>query len=243
MTTSKEAGRQRGTETATPAANGLGDGQPHEDVAKQLGKLALELGPLVIFFVANSYKGIFWATGAFMIATAVSLTTSRLWLGRIAVMPLVTGVFVMVFGGLTLVLNDALFIKLKPTIVNLLFASILLGCLLIDKLIWKLLFGDVFRLTDTGWRKLQFRWGIFFLVLAGLNEIVWRGLYGEPFSHLPLVGHRFVGLTEAELTDIWVKFKVFGIMPLTLIFAMTTLPVLQAHELKGESTAGKGESA
>ncbi len=196
-----EQEREKAFGAATERNGGqLGTGQ-------QLVKLALELGPLVVFFLTNAQLGIFRATAAFMLATTISLVLARLLLRKIPVMPLVTGVFVLVFGGLTLYLHDDTFIKMKPTIVNLLFGGILLGALFFNLLVWKLLFGDVFRLTDTGWRKLQFRWGLFFLFLAALNEIVWRN-----FS-----------------TDVWVSFKVFGIMPLTIAFGLATLPLLEAY--------------
>ncbi|MCU0733835.1 MAG: septation protein IspZ, partial [Hyphomonas sp.] len=118
--------------------------------------------------------------------------------------------FVIIFGGLTLWLEDELFIKLKPTIVNLIFASILLGGLRFGQSLLRHLFGEVFRLTDEGWRKLTLRWGLFFIALAILNEIVWR--------NFP--------------TDTWVSFKVFGIMPLTMIFGIAQMGLLKAHELK-----------
>jgi len=124
-------------------------------------------------------------------------------------MPLVTGVFVFVMGGLTLYLHDELFIKLKPTIVNVLFASILLGGLAYGHSLLKYLFSDVFQLLDEGWRKLTLRWALFFLFLAVLNEIVWRF-----FS-----------------TDFWVAFKVFGIMPLTLIFSIMQLGLMQRYQI------------
>lgn len=175
---------------------------------RQLLKLAIELGPLAIFFIANAKGGIFWGTGAFMVATLVSLVASRALLGRIAVMPLVTGFFVMIFGGLTLWLQDDLFIKMKPTIVNALFAAILLGGLAAGHALLRHLFGEVFQLTDEGWRRLTFRWALFFCALAVLNEIVWRN-----FS-----------------TDTWVTFKVFGIMPLTMVFAVAQIGLLRAYE-------------
>jgi intracellular septation protein len=175
---------------------------------KQVIKLLVELGPLVVFFLANSQLGIFWGTGAFMAATIVSLVVSRAVLGRIPTMPLVTAVFVFVFGGLTLWLQDDQFIKIKPTIVNGLFSAILAGGLLADRIFLKVVFGDVMRLTEVGWRKLTVRWSLFFLVLAGLNEIVWRS-----FS-----------------TDFWVSFKVFGIMPLTMAFAIAQVGLLKRYE-------------
>lgn len=176
---------------------------------KQLIKLAVELGPLLAFFLANARGGIFWGTGIFMVATAVSLVASRALLGRVPTMPLVTGVFVLIFGGLTLWLQDDLFIKLKPTIVNGLFAAILLGGLAFGKSLLKHVFGEVMRLTDEGWRQLTMRWGLFFIALAIINEVVWRG-----FS-----------------TDFWVSFKVFGIMPLTMLFALSQVGLMKRHEL------------
>lgn len=188
------------------------------ETENQLLKLVLEIGPLVIFFVTNSKFGIFAATAAFMVAISIALTVSRIIYGKIAVMPLVTGVFVLIFGGLTLWLQDETFIKLKPTIVNVIFASIMLIGLYANKLIWKMLFSDVFQLDDEGWRKLQLLWGIFFLVLAGLNEIVWRN-----FS-----------------TDAWVNFKVFGIMPLTFAFSLALIPLMMRHQID-DGSADKAE--
>jgi len=176
---------------------------------KQALKLLVEIGPLVVFFVGNTQYDIFVATGAFMAATAVSLLASRLIFKRVPAMPLVTGAFVFVMGGLTLYLHDELFIKLKPTIVNVLFASILLGGLAYGHSLLKYLFSDVFQLLDEGWRKLTLRWALFFLFLAVLNEIVWRF-----FS-----------------TDFWVAFKVFGIMPLTLIFSIMQLGLMQRYQI------------
>ena len=176
---------------------------------KQVIKLLVELGPLVVFFVGNSRFGIFAGTAAFMVATLIALVVSRVLLGRIPTMPLVSGFFVIVFGGLTLWLQDDQFIKLKPTIVNGLFAAILFAGLAADKSFLKVVFGDVFRLTEDGWRRLTLRWGLFFIVLALLNEIVWRS-----FS-----------------TDFWVSFKVFGIMPITMIFAIAQVGLLKRHEL------------
>jgi intracellular septation protein len=175
----------------------------------QLLKLAVEVGPLVVFFVVNARAGIFWGTGVFMGATVLSLIASRILFGRIPVMPLVTGVCVMVFGGLTLWLQDDHFIKLKPTIVNALFAGALFIGLLAGQSLLRVIFGEVFRLTDEGWRKLTLRWAFFFTFLAVLNEVVWRS-----FS-----------------TDTWVSFKVFGVMPLTMAFAVAQVGLLRQYEL------------
>jgi intracellular septation protein len=162
----------------------------------------------MVFFVGNARAGIFWGTAAFIVATAASLIASRLLFGRIPTMPLVSGIFVLVFGGLTLYLQDELFIKLKPTIVNTVFAAILFGGLFAGHPLLKFVFGDVFRLTDEGWRKLTLRWACFFAVLAVLNEIIWRH-----FS-----------------TDAWVTFKVFAIMPITMVFALMQVGLLRRYE-------------
>ncbi len=200
---------------------------PNDPTRKELSpllKMVLELGPLGVFFLFNSRgeqlaeafpalqalgQPIFIATAAFMVAITASLVVS-LWLTkRLPIMPLVSGVVVMVFGALTLWLQDELFIKLKPTIVNCLFGGVLLGGLLFGKSLLGYVFDSAFKLSDEGWRKLTFRWGVFFFVLAVINEIVWRN-----FS-----------------TDFWVNFKVFGIMPITLVFTMTQLPLIQKYSL------------
>lgn len=185
--------------------------------ANQLLKLLVELGPLVVFFVTNSRAGIFWGTGAFIAATIVALFASRFFFGRIPVMPLVSGFFVIVFGGLTLWLQNDLFIKLKPTIVNSIFAAVLMGGLYFGQSLLKYIFGEVFRLTEEGWRQLTWRWAFFFVFLAILNEIVWRNFE----------------------TDSWVTFKVFGIMPITMIFAISQLSLLKRHELPADQPETK----
>jgi intracellular septation protein len=172
-------------------------------------KLGLELGPLLVFFIANGRFGIFIATVAFMIATALALAISYALARTIPVMPLVGGVFVLLFGGLTVYLADETFIKLKPTIVNLMFAAILLAGLVTKRLFIKLVLESAIQLTDRGWLILTRAWIGFFVFLAGLNEIVWRN-----FS-----------------TDTWVSFKVFGIMPITLVFSFALIPVMMRHSL------------
>jgi intracellular septation protein len=190
-------------------------------------KLTLELGPLVLFFLANAYadrfgvaegRRIFAATGVFIVATLVSLVVHYALVRKLPIMPLVSGVVVVVFGGLTLWLDDELFIKLKPTIVNSLFGTVLLGGLYFGRPLLALVLDSVFDLTDEGWRKLTLRWALFFFFLAALNEIVWR----------------------TQTTDFWVSFKVFGIMPLTLAFALLQTPLLMRHEVKKDA-APQGE--
>jgi intracellular septation protein len=187
-----------------------------QDMKPALTKLALELGPLVVFFIANAKADIFAATAWFMGAMVVSLVLSWLLLRRIAVMPLVTAAVVLVFGGATLILQDATFIKMKPTVVNALFAAVLLGGLVFKQSLLRFVFGDVYKLKPEGWTILTLRWGLFFIVLAVLNELVWRN-----FS-----------------TDFWVAFKVWATMPLTVVFAMFQLPVLTKYAPEPEPAAG-----
>ena len=169
-----------------------------------LVRLLIETGPLVVFFIANAREGIFVATGALMVAIVLSVAASYALERRLPAMPLVTAAVVLVFGGLTLYLQDELFIKLKPTIVNLLFAAAIFAGLLMRRNFLRVVLGSVMHLTDEGWRRLAVRWGGFFVVLAILNEVVWRN-----FS-----------------TDTWVTFKVFGIMPLTIAFSLAQVPLL-----------------
>ncbi len=166
-------------------------------------KLAIELGPLLVFFAGNAVAGIYAGTAAFMVATLISLAVARLRYHKLPVMPLVSGVIVLVFGGLTLYLRDDTFIKLKPTIVYSMFAVLLAVGLLLKKPLLELLFGPVFALTEEGWRKLTVRWAAFFVAMAVVNEIVWRN-----FS-----------------TDAWVSFKAFGFLPLTFLFALAQVPL------------------
>ena len=144
-----------------------------------------------------------------MVAICLYLSVSWILERRLPTLPLVTGIFVLVFGGLTLVLQDELFIKLKPTIVNTLFAVILFGGLCWGKSFLKSLMGSMFAMSERGWQILTFRWALFFIVLAVLNEIVWRN----------------------TTTDTWVSFKVFGIMPLTLLFSILQLPTMNRYKL------------
>ena len=184
-----------------------------------LPKLALELGPLVLFFLGNAYaerfgvapdQKLFVATGLFIAATVIALSIHYALVRRLPIMPLVSGVVVVVFGGLTLFLQDKTFIMVKPTIVNTLFGLVLLGGLAFGKSLLSVVLDSMFALTDEGWRKLTFRWGLFFLALAAVNEVVWR--------------------TQTE--DFWVNFKVFGIMPLTVLFALAQTPLLSRYERK-----------
>ena len=187
-------------------------------------KLVLELGPLMVFFFANT-RGewlakkfpalaelggpIFIATGLFMAATAIALLASWILMRTLPIMPLVSGIVVFVFGALTLWLQDDEFIKMKPTIVNTLFGVILLGGLAFGKSLLGYVFDSAFHLDAVGWKKLTLRWGLFFLFLAILNEVVWRN-----FS-----------------TDFWIAFKVWATMPITILFTISQMPLIMRHSL------------
>jgi intracellular septation protein len=191
-------------------------------------KLALDIGPLLLFFVANSrpalflpifgpllpapitsgeHIGIFIATAVFMSAIVIALVISYALTRHLPIMPVITAAIVLVFGSLTLMLHDEQFIKLKPTIIYLLFGSVLLAGLAFGKPLLGTVFDSVFHLTQEGWRKLTLRWALFFFALAALNEIVWR----------------------TQSTDFWVSFKVFGVLPLTFLFAALQFPLMSRH--------------
>ncbi len=178
-----------------------------EPAPSVLLKLAIELGPLLVFFGTNAAAGIYAGTAAFMVATIASLACAWFAYHKLPIMPLVSGVIVLVFGGLTLYLRDETFIKLKPTIVYTLFAVLLAAGLIWKKPVLELLFGPVFTLTEEGWRKLTLRWALFFAVMAVVNELVWRNVS----------------------TDAWVSFKAFGFLPLTFLFAVLQVPLMQRH--------------
>jgi intracellular septation protein len=174
-------------------------------------KLALDIGPLILFFVVNGKAGIFAATGAFMVAVVIALAVSYVLIRRFPLMTVVSAIIVMVFGGLTIFLHDDTFIKLKPTLIYLLFAGVLAGGVLFKKPLLSMVFDSVFHLTEEGWRKLTIRWAAFFFVMAVLNEIVWR----------------------TQTTDFWVSFKLFGFMPLTFLFALAQFPLMKKHDASG----------
>ena len=172
-------------------------------------KLALDLGPLALFFFANSRYGIFAATATFMGAVLVALAISYYLTRHLPIMPVVTAIIVVVFGGLTLFLHDATFIKVKPTIIYALFGAILLGGLFFGKPLLGVVLDSMFQLTEEGWRKLTLRWALFFFAMAILNEVIWR----------------------TQTTDFWVAFKAFGVIPLTMIFAISQMPLVKRFQL------------
>jgi intracellular septation protein len=190
-------------------------------------KLALELGPLMVFFFANARGAflaerfpalaslggpIFVGTALFMAATVIALVASKILTGTLPIMPMVSGVIVLIFGAMTLYLKDDTFIKLKPTIINTLFGGALLVGLYFGKPLLGYVFGSAFKLDAAGWSKLTLRWGLFFLFLAALNEVIWRN-----FS-----------------TDFWVAFKVWGTMPITLVFTFLQMPLIMKHTVEAK---------
>ncbi|MEI9925727.1 MAG: septation protein A [Bradyrhizobium sp.] len=178
-----------------------------------LFKLVTELGPLVVFFVANAKFNLFVATGAFMVAIVAALIASYVVTRHVPIMALVTGIVVIVFGTLTLVLHDETFIKVKPTIIYCLFAGVLGSGLLFGRSFIAIMFDQMFNLTPQGWRLLTLRWALFFFALAILNEVVWR----------------------TQSTNFWVDFKVFGVTPLTMLFAITQMPLIKRYHLEPAS--------
>ncbi|MBB5045552.1 intracellular septation protein [Rhodopseudomonas rhenobacensis] len=183
----------------------LATNRPHP-----LFKLATELGPLLIFFFVNSKFNLFVATGAFMVAVLIAIAVSYVVTKHVPIMAIVTAVVVIVFGTLTLLLHDETFIKMKPTIIYCLFAAILGGGLLFGRSFIAIMFDQMFNLTPRGWRKLTLRWALWFLAMAVLNEVIWR----------------------TQSTDFWVAFKVFGMVPLTMLFALTQMPLIKRHHLE-----------
>jgi intracellular septation protein len=176
-------------------------------------KLILDLGPLVVFFIATNKLSVANATLVFMAATLISLIASKILLKKIPVMPLVTGIVVLIFGALTWKFDDQFYIQLKPTIVNLLFASALAIGLLFGRSLIKIVLGEVIRLHDEGWRKLTIRYVGFFVFLAALNEFV-RYQYSFEF---------------------WTGFKLFGVMPISMIFMMAQIGLLQKYQLPDDA--------
>jgi intracellular septation protein len=199
-------------------------------------KLALDLGPLVLFFVATTrpalfaplvapflspellagpHAGIFTATVIFIPAVLIALAIGYAKTRHLPVMPVVTAIVVVVFGGATLILQDEQFIKLKPTIVYVLFGSVLLGGLAFGKPLLGVVFDSMFNLTEEGWRKLTLRWGLFFFALAVLNEVVWR--------------------TQSD--SVWALFKLAGVIPLTFVFAALQYPLLTKYAVQDPAEA------
>ena len=180
-------------------------------------KILLEFGPLIAFFITYKLSDIFNATIVIMVTTTIALIVTWFITRKVSVMPIVTLVIIAVFGGLTLYLKDESFIKIKVTIINALFAVMLLGGWMFKKPLLKYVFGEAMNLDFTGWMLMSRNWGFFFFAVAIANEVVWRH-----FS-----------------TDTWVTYKTFGIIPLTFIFMMTQIPIMQKYMIEDENTETK----
>ena len=181
---------------------------------KPVPKFLIEMGPLLAFFIGNWKGGVFWGTGIFMVATAIALAASWILTKKIARVPLFSAIFVGIFGGLTIWLHDDTFIKVKVTLINVLFSGLLLGGLLYGKLFIKSVMGEAIHLPQEAWRALTLRWGFFFLFVAILNELIWRNVS----------------------TDMWINFKVFGLLGLTLVFALANAPYMAKHMIEDETS-------
>ena len=177
---------------------------------KSLYKLLIDIGPLAVFFIFYTRSGLQASILPFMVATVIAVLFSYILEKKIPIMPTVGAGIVLLFGGLTIYFDNDVFFKMKPTIINLLFAVILYGGILINKPLLKYLLGAALKLEETGWKILTQRWIGFFIALAVLNEIVWR----------------------TQSTDVWVNFKVFGILPVTFIFTMTQFPLIKKYQIE-----------
>tara|TARA_B100000575_G_C23094604_1_gene631240 strand:+ start:983 stop:1522 length:540 start_codon:yes stop_codon:yes gene_type:complete len=177
---------------------------------KTISKLLIDIGPLAVFFIFYTRSGLQAAILPLMIATVIAVIISYLTDKKIPIMPTVGAGIVLIFGGLTIYFNDETFIKMKPTIINIIFAIVLYSGMILKKPLLKFLLGAALKLEDEGWKILTQRWIAFFIALAILNEIVWR----------------------TQSTDLWVNFKVFGILPITFIFTMTQFPLIKKYQIE-----------
>lgn len=201
------------TDVTTPAKTGS-----DKKTASAKQRFLTELGPLLIFFIVNWQMDIFAATGAFMAAMVIAMAWSWYKTRHIAPMMWVSTLLVVVFGGLTIWLHNDMFIKIKPTIIYVFFAVVLLTGLFSGRMFLRTVMGAAFPpLQDRGWFVLTRNWIGFFVVMALLNEVVWRSVS----------------------TDMWVAFKTFGAIPLTFLFAIAQTPVIMKHQT--ETTEESGE--
>ena len=177
---------------------------------KSFYKLLIDIGPLAVFFIFYTRSGLQASILPFMVATVIAVLFSYILEKKIPIMPTVGAGIVLLFGGLTIYFDNDVFFKMKPTIINLLFAVILYGGILINKPLLKYLLGAALKLEEAGWQILTQRWIGFFIALAVLNEIVWR----------------------TQSTDVWVNFKVFGILTITIIFTMMQFPLIKKYQIE-----------
>ena len=177
---------------------------------KSFYKLLIDIGPLAVFFIFYTRSGLQASILPFMVATIIAVLFSYILEKKIPIMPTVGAGIVLLFGGLTIYFDNDVFFKMKPTIINVIFAVILYGGILMNKSLLKYLLGAALKLEEAGWKILTQRWIGFFIALAVLNEIVWR----------------------TQSTDVWVNFKVFGILPITFIFTMTQFPLIKKYQIE-----------
>ena len=177
---------------------------------KSVYKLLIDIGPLAVFFYFYSKNGLQASILPFMIATVIAVLFSYIHEKKIPIMTTVGAAIVLIFGGLTIYFDNDIFFKMKPTIINLLFAAILYGGVVFKKSLLKYLLGATLQLEEKGWKILTQRWIGFFIALAILNEIIWR----------------------TQSTDLWVSFKVFGILPITFIFTITQFPLIKKYQIE-----------
>jgi len=177
---------------------------------KSLIKSLIEIVPLILFFISNAKYGIILATKVFVITTVIALFISYFYLKKISSPLIITSLLVLVFGSLTIFFKDPVFIKLKPTIVYILFSTCLFLGLIFKKNFLKIYLSSLIKINDDGWNILTKRWAFFFISMAILNEIIWRN-----FS-----------------TDFWVSFKVFGFLPLTIIFTLLQKDIIKKYSLR-----------
>ena len=176
-------------------------------------KFTADFGPLLIFFIIylNNENDLKVAIPPFIVATLIALIVIYFLEKRIPMVPLVSGILITFFGGLTLYFDNKIFFYMKPTIINILFAAVLFfGRYFTQKSLLKIFFQNAFNLEDEGWKKLNYRWISFFLFIAILNEIVWR--------------------TQSEV--FWVNFKVWGLLPISFLFAISQVPLMNKYKLK-----------
>ncbi len=177
---------------------------------KSIYKLLIDIGPLAVFFVFYTRSDLQTAILPLMIATVIAVLFSYILEKKIPIMPTVGAIIILIFGGLTIYFDNETFFKMKPTIINLLFAGILYGGIILNKPLLRYLLGAALKLRDEGWDILTKRWIGFFIALAILNEIIWR----------------------TQTTDIWVNFKVFGILPITFIFTLTQFSTIKKYQIE-----------
>ena len=177
---------------------------------KSIYKLFIDIGPLAVFFIFYTRSDLKTAILPFMIATIIAVLFSYIIEKKIPIMPTVGAAIILIFGGLTIYFDNETFFKMKPTIINLLFAGILYGGIILNKSLLRYLLGAALKLQDEGWDILTKRWIGFFIALAILNEIIWR----------------------TQTTDIWVNFKVFGILPITFIFTLTQFSTIKKYQIE-----------